>query len=74
MKRARSAPRCRFEHAVPGSDRAGGFANPLGGPDATDLTRQHAAAPLGERIIVQGRVLDEDGNPVPGTLLELWRK
>ncbi len=38
-----------------------------------DLTRQHAGEPLGERIIVTGRVLDEDGRPVPGTLLELWQ-
>ena len=30
-----------------------------------DLTRQRMAEPLGERIIVQGRVLDEDGRPVP---------
>jgi protocatechuate 3,4-dioxygenase beta subunit len=38
-----------------------------------DLTRQHAAEPLGERIIVSGRVLDEDGRPVPHTLLEIWQ-
>ena len=31
-----------------------------------DLTRQHDGEPLGERIIVTGRVLDEDGRPVPG--------
>ena len=29
-----------------------------------DLTRQHAGEPLGERIIVTGRVLDGDGRPV----------
>jgi len=38
-----------------------------------DLTRQHAAEPLGERIIVHGRVLDEDGRPVGGTLVEIWQ-
>src|SRR5215212_8925940 len=38
-----------------------------------DLTRQHAGEPLGERIIVSGRVLDEDGRPVPNTLVELWQ-
>ena len=38
-----------------------------------DLTRQHAAEPLGERIIVHGRVLDEDGRPVAGTLVEIWQ-
>ena len=38
-----------------------------------DLTRQHAGEPQGERIIVQGRVLDEDGRPVPNTLMEVWQ-
>jgi protocatechuate 3,4-dioxygenase beta subunit len=38
-----------------------------------DLTRQHAGEPLGERIIVHGRVLEDDGRPVPGTLIELWQ-
>ena len=30
-----------------------------------DLTIQHKAEPLGERIIVHGHVLDEDGRGVP---------
>ena len=38
-----------------------------------DLTRQHAGEPQGERIIVAGRVLDEDGRPVSHTLVELWQ-
>jgi protocatechuate 3,4-dioxygenase beta subunit len=38
-----------------------------------DLTRQHAGAPLGERIIVTGQVLDGDGRPVPDTLVEVWQ-
>jgi protocatechuate 3,4-dioxygenase beta subunit len=38
-----------------------------------DLTRQHEGEPLGERIIVAGRVLEGDGHPVPGTLLEVWQ-
>jgi protocatechuate 3,4-dioxygenase beta subunit len=38
-----------------------------------DLTRQHVGAPLGERIIVTGRVLDDDGHPVPHTLIEIWQ-
>src|SRR5215472_10289015 len=40
---------------------------------AFDLTRQHSGEPLGERIIVSGRVLDEDSRPVPGTLVEIWQ-
>src|SRR5262245_39806050 len=38
-----------------------------------DLTRQHAGEPIGERIIVAGRVLDEDGRPLPDTLVEIWQ-
>jgi protocatechuate 3,4-dioxygenase, beta subunit len=38
-----------------------------------DLTRQHAGEPLGERIIVSGRVLDGDGRPVPNSLIEIWQ-
>jgi protocatechuate 3,4-dioxygenase beta subunit len=38
-----------------------------------DLTKQHAGEPLGERIVVHGRVLDEDGRPVPDTLVEIWQ-
>jgi protocatechuate 3,4-dioxygenase, beta subunit len=38
-----------------------------------DLTRQHAGEPLGERILVHGRVIDEDGRPVRGALVEVWQ-
>jgi protocatechuate 3,4-dioxygenase beta subunit len=38
-----------------------------------DLTRQHDGEPLGERMILHGRVLDGDGRPVRGTLIELWQ-
>ena len=40
---------------------------------ACDLTRQHSGEPLGERIIVSGRVLDENGRPVSHTLVEVWQ-
>ncbi|SFW72945.1 MULTISPECIES: protocatechuate 3,4-dioxygenase subunit beta [Pseudomonas] len=38
-----------------------------------DLTAQHAGEPLGERIIIHGRVLDEHGQPVSGILVEIWQ-
>ena len=40
-----------------------------------DLTRNAAMSgePLGERIIVTGRVVDEGGRPVPDTLVEVWQ-
>jgi len=41
--------------------------------NAFDLTKQHDGEPLGERIIVSGRVLDENARPVPHTLVEIWQ-
>ena len=39
----------------------------------SDLTRQHEGEALGERIFVHGRVMDEDGRPVRGALVEVWQ-
>lgn len=46
----------------------------IGALDA-DLTQNGCkdGEPLGERIIVTGRVLDEDARPVPGALIEIWQ-
>src|SRR5262249_62009843 len=40
---------------------------------AFDLTKQHSGEPLGERIIVSGRVMGEDGRPIRNTLIEVWQ-
>jgi protocatechuate 3,4-dioxygenase, beta subunit len=42
-------------------------------PADADLTSGHSGEPLGERIIVTGRVLDEDRHPVRDALLEVWQ-
>jgi protocatechuate 3,4-dioxygenase beta subunit len=42
-------------------------------PDDADLTGQHAGEPLGERIIVSGRLLDGDGRPIRSSLIEIWQ-
>lgn len=45
-------------------------------PLDNDLLRNYARpgeSPIGERIILHGRVLDEDARPVPGTLVEIWQ-
>jgi protocatechuate 3,4-dioxygenase beta subunit len=41
----------------------------------SDLTRNAGTSgeAMGERIIVVGRVLDEDERPVPNTLIEIWQ-
>jgi protocatechuate 3,4-dioxygenase, beta subunit len=43
------------------------------GRAVADLTKEHAGAPIGERIIVTGRVLEESGRPVRETLVEVWQ-
>jgi protocatechuate 3,4-dioxygenase, beta subunit len=45
----------------------------LMGPAMADLTRQHGGEPIGQRIIVAGRVLDEAGRPIPRTVIEIWQ-
>jgi len=44
-------------------------------PIDNDLIRNYAKTgdPIGERIIVHGRVLDENNRPVPNTLIEIWQ-
>ena len=70
VRRAPRRPPIRVEHTLseitgPIFDQAA-----LG---VVDMTRPHGAEAMGQRIIVAGRVLDEDGRPVPGTLIELWQ-
>ena len=45
---------------------------PVGETD-NDLTLQFPEEPQGQRIIVAGRVVDEDRRPVPGALIEIWQ-
>jgi protocatechuate 3,4-dioxygenase, beta subunit len=42
-------------------------------PSDRDLTIQHEGEPLGERVIVTGRLLDGDGRPVRNSLVEIWQ-
>ncbi len=48
-----------------GSDRVG--------PLDRDLTRQHRGDPIGQRITVSGRLLDETGRPISDSLVEIWQ-
>jgi protocatechuate 3,4-dioxygenase beta subunit len=38
-----------------------------------DLTAEGNGAALGQRILLTGKVLDEDGRPVRNTLVEIWQ-
>jgi protocatechuate 3,4-dioxygenase beta subunit len=72
VKRAPTQPLIILPHSL--SERTG----PVFGPNSVgvndhDLTAQHAGAPLGERIVVTGRLLDEGGRPMRGALIEVWQ-
>src|SRR5581483_8048872 len=43
------------------------------GEHDNDLTAQHGEMPIGERIVVSGRVLDTQGKPLRNTLVEVWQ-
>jgi protocatechuate 3,4-dioxygenase beta subunit len=72
VKRAPTRPLVRLPHTI--TERSGpvyGHSSVLASD--SDLTAQHAGEPLGERILVHGRVLDEHGRPVRGALVEIWQ-
>lgn len=52
------------------------FGHSILGPLDADLITNFAqggASAIGERIIVHGRLLDENAKPVPGALIEVWQ-
>jgi protocatechuate 3,4-dioxygenase beta subunit len=72
VKRAPARPLVHLPHShseVTGPSFGGECAE--GG--ACDLTRDAKGTALGERIIVTGRVLDEDGRPLRQSLVEIWQ-
>ncbi len=72
LKRAPKKPLVYLPHTL--SEVTGpSFGKETVDAKAFDLTRQHSGEPLGERIIVSGRVLDENGKFVPNTLVEIWQ-
>jgi protocatechuate 3,4-dioxygenase beta subunit len=42
-------------------------------PATANLAQNNGKEALGERIIVAGQVRDEDGRPLPHTMLEIWQ-
>ena len=72
IHRAPARPFIRIPHTL--SELTGPLFghHPIGEAD-NDLTRHHPGEPLGERIIVAGKVVDEDDRPIPHTLIELWQ-
>jgi protocatechuate 3,4-dioxygenase beta subunit len=72
--------RAPLKRLVPLKQTLSEITGPMFGPDAVqpgegDLTRNGGTdgEALGERVIIVGRVLDEDERPVPHTLIEIWQ-
>jgi protocatechuate 3,4-dioxygenase beta subunit len=72
VRRAPSRPLIFLPHTL--SETSGPIFRPdTVGETENDLTRQHSGEPHGERIIVTGRVLDDNGHAVPQALVEIWQ-
>lgn len=72
VKRGPTQPLLRIDAGTPGTQGIAPSPRILL-PYDTDMTAQGEGEPLGEKIVVTGRVLDEDGQPVRGSLLEVWQ-
>lgn len=44
-------------------------------PEESDLTTNTGIGgeAIGQRVVITGRVLDQNGNPIPGVLIEIWQ-
>ena len=73
VRRAPSQRLVRMPQTVTETSGPAGCWDELMGSAMADMTRQHKGEPLGQRIIVTGRVLDEDSRPVPNTVVEIWQ-
>ena len=71
LRGPRHAP-VRVELPLPAGQGVG-FRRELVSAGDADLTTRGASAPLGEKIVVTGRVTDEDGSPVRDSLIEVWQ-
>ena len=57
----------------PGATETTGPAGPFPAVPGADLTAGHDGEPLGQRIVVHGRVTDVEGRPLAGSLVEVWQ-
>lgn len=72
-KRHPNAALVRLPVGQTATERTAPVFNPERYPPTADLSVAKGGQALGERIIVQGRVLDEDGRPVPNVMIEIWQ-
>jgi protocatechuate 3,4-dioxygenase beta subunit len=72
QKRAPTQPLIHLPHSL--SETTGPiFSVDSDAARTCDLTKQSTHAPVGERIVVSGKVVDEDARPVRNTLIEVWQ-
>lgn len=72
IKRAPREPLIRVEHTL--SEITGPrFGREVIRPGDIDMTRFNGGEAIGERIIIAGRIIDEDVRPIPDTLIEIWQ-
>jgi protocatechuate 3,4-dioxygenase, beta subunit len=71
VKRAPRLPLVPLPQTI--SELTGPTFTPPESVQAVDLTKGAHGAAIGERIVVGGRVLDEDGRAIAGTLVEVWQ-
>src|SRR3954471_2226003 len=55
------------------TETTGPVLSPAHFPPMPDLSMVKGQPALGERIIVRGRVVDENDRPIPNTIIEIWQ-
>ncbi|MFV3074889.1 protocatechuate 3,4-dioxygenase subunit beta [Niveispirillum fermenti] len=73
VKRSPHQPLIRIPQTLTEVTGPAGRWDRLMGPALADLTKVGKGEAIGQRIVVSGRVLDEDGRPVPNTIVEVWQ-
>jgi protocatechuate 3,4-dioxygenase, beta subunit len=73
VRRAPGEPLVRIPQTVTETSGPADCWDDLMGGALADMTKQHKGEPVGQRIIVTGRVLDENAKPVPNTVIEIWQ-
>jgi protocatechuate 3,4-dioxygenase beta subunit len=73
VSRAPRHPPVRIPHTVTETNGPAGPWDRMMGAPAADLTVSAGGVAQGQRIIVSGRVLDQDGQPIGNTVVEIWQ-
>jgi protocatechuate 3,4-dioxygenase beta subunit len=72
IQRSPRRPLIYLPHTL--SERTGpAFGHNIVTEGENDLTTQHAGEPVGQRIVVSGKVTDDSGRPLRNTLIEVWQ-